>query len=110
MTTMKKRTALAVTGIVWLAGIGSAVALTYELGRRPRPAVVVPDPVAPIGATLISAPAQPLAEPPIIYVPTITIALHHTPTAPKQSVDISKMRCTDWRDLDMGSGQVQACD
>lgn len=33
MTTMKRRTAIAVTTGVWVLAVGSAVALTYELNR-----------------------------------------------------------------------------
>ena len=113
MKAMKKRTAIAVTMGVWVAAVGSAAALTYELNRPVHWADANPRGVAPTGNTA-HAVAQPVAElQPVIYVPAITVvgrvhppALAHRP----KPVDISTMHCTAWRELDMGSGRVQVCD
>jgi hypothetical protein len=124
MRTMKKRTAIAVTAAVWLASLGSAAALTYELNRPLRDGRA-PSPIAAssMSATASAAEARAFAaesfsEPPVIDVPTITIVAsveRHRRSSPAASraipvKDISEMHCADWRSLDMGSGHVQICE
>jgi hypothetical protein len=115
MTSMKRRTAIAVTVGVWLAAVGSAAALTYDLNRPLRSAGAtiegVPTPSgAQVAAPLVPAHAA-LSEPPsVLYVSTLPIvgAARHLPVAPggrKPITEISQMRCADWRELNMGSGQ-----
>jgi hypothetical protein len=113
MNPMKKHTALAVTVGVWIAALGSAAALTYDLNPTPRPA-----PEAPSGLTATtpkpSLPVKPAAEPsPVLMIPPVTIvaAVPRAPVAKaaKPPVDITAMHCADWRSLDMGSGRVQVC-
>lgn len=112
MASIKKRAVIALTAAVWLAGLGSAAALTYDLNRplKQRP---VPATVAEGVATRPSAPVAPL-EPLVLYVPTVTIvgeARHSPPAArPHHVKDVSEMHCSGWRDLNMGSGHVQTCD
>jgi len=115
MTSMKRRTAIAVTVGVWVAGLGSAAALTYDL-NRPMHLAGARSPLAkPINAEQ-AAVAEPVLElQPVLYIPTITVVgqLPHGPGVtrePKPAVDISLMHCADWRELDMGSGRVQICE
>jgi hypothetical protein len=111
MVVMKKRTAIAVTMGVWVAALGSAAALTYELNRPLHWAGVMSQLVAPIRNTAYGAVAE---LQPVIYVPTVTVVgtLKDAARArgPKPTKEISKMHCADWRELDMGSGRVQVCD
>ena len=73
MTTIKQLTATAVTAGVWIAAVGSAAALTYDLNRTPHLA----SDAAPSAAPSHMAPAllaQPISESqPVLYVPAITI-------------------------------------
>jgi hypothetical protein len=111
MTSMKRRTAIAVTVGVWLAAVGSAAALTYDLNRPLSFAgVAIEGAATPSGAEV----AAPLAVP-VLYVSTLTRvgAAPHRPVAPggrKPITEISQMRCADWRELNMGSGHVQVCE
>ncbi len=118
MKPMKKRTAIAVTVAVWMAALGSAAALTYDLNRTPHIAkahlanvtsqTAFPSSAAPTALTQPAPEAQP-----VLYIPTITIVgTLRRPVDSKQvpATDISKMRCTDWRGLDIGSGHVQVCE
>jgi hypothetical protein len=116
MAGMKKRTAVAVTVGVWVAGLGSAAALTYDLNRPLYyPLTTISRPAVPAldarSATVIE-PVQELQS--VLYVPTVTIvATIPRPAAVRratQAVDISSMHCSEWRDLDMGSGRVQTCE
>jgi hypothetical protein len=113
MVPMKKRTALAVTLGVWVAALGSAAALTYDLNHAPRIAQHSAPEVNAI--TFPAAPIVPTAEPqPVLMIPTVTIVAR-APRAPatkawKPRVDIETMHCADWRSLDMGSGRVQVCE
>jgi len=113
MKAMKRGTALAVTLGVWVAALGSAAALTYDLNRVPNVAQS-PEPAVAVIAPRQAAPVKPAAEPqPVLTIPTVTIVAQ-APRMPvakvaKPRVDISAMRCSDWRSLDMGSGRVQIC-
>lgn len=74
MTSMKRRTAIAVTLGVWIAALGSAGALTYDL-ERARPVERLTLPLAP---PVRAAPAvvvleSSIAEPQVLYVRTITV-------------------------------------
>jgi hypothetical protein len=113
MVAMKKRTAVAVTMGVWVAALGSAAALAYELNRPVHWAEAISKVAAPIGNAAYAG-AQPVAElSPVIYVPAVTVVgtVHRPALAPgPKPVDISKMHCAAWRELDMGSGRVQVCD
>ena len=120
MAPMKKRTAIAVTVGVWMAALGSAAALEYDLNRaphlsRPHLASVTSLPATPLTAAppafaLLASEVQP-----VLVIPTITIvgsmrrSVDREPQ-PVPAVDISNMTCTDWRGLDIGSGHVQVCE
>ncbi len=118
MTSMKRRTAIAVAVGVWLAAVGSAAALTYDLNRPLRSAGAtlegaVAAPLVPVHAALSEPPSEPPV--PVLYVstPTIVRAAPRRPVAPgttKPITEISEMRCADWRELNMGSGHVQVCE
>jgi hypothetical protein len=120
MVPTKKRTSVAVAVGVWIAALGSAAALTYDLNRTPRPASETSRPTTPSTAAPVAV-VQRASEPqPILYIPTITIvgsirrsvadAPRPEGTADTKMRDISKMRCEDWRGLDIGSGHVQVCE
>jgi hypothetical protein len=112
MAGMKYRTALAVTVGVWIAAVGSAVALAYELNRPLHSVDHVSQPAVPtLDATsaLVVEPAQES----IVYLPTLTIVgrARAAPVARRTTlpIDIPAMDCVEWRDLDIGSGRVQVC-
>jgi hypothetical protein len=113
-------------GVLWLAGIGSAAALTYELKRPltlsgqvevvPAPRVEWTPP--PLDERASQAPPAVLALPAVTVVaravrvhPAIPTPVAH-PVAPAEPspVDISQMRCKEWKELEMGSGRVQVCE
>jgi hypothetical protein len=119
MRTLRKRAVFALAGAIWLAGIGSAAALTYELrqplslhdAKLPRALVFATAPAAVVERTTEVAPA--------LYIPTVTLvarkvrppaAAPAAVPAAKPLVDISRMHCKDWQDLQMGSGKVQVCE
>jgi hypothetical protein len=114
MEPMKKKwTAIAVTVGVGIAAVSAAAALTYELNRPLHLAGATSQlatPVSPAPAAFIQAVSGPA---PMLYVPTITVVGRQRPWvvgARRAAVDISEMRCADWRALDMGSGRVQVCE
>jgi hypothetical protein len=115
MVPMKKRTAVAVTLGVWIAALGSAAALTYDLNSTPHFASVTAQPTTPSTAAP-AAVARPAPETqPVLVVPTVTIVgvMHHSMAnapKPQRPVDINQMRCADWRELNIGSGHVQMCE
>jgi hypothetical protein len=114
MASLKKRTAIAVTVGLWLAAAGSAMALTHRLNRglgaRAPGFAIAPSSGDP-------APVA-LAEQRVLYVPSIVIGAPwpHSParvSPPASSTpvarDVSEMGCSHSRELDMGSGRVEAC-
>jgi hypothetical protein len=116
---MKKRALVAITAGVWLAAIGSAAALTYDLNRplhadKPlRDNHAVTDTAAP--STEAPRPPTKEATPTVQMMPTFTVVGYvHAPRAshpaPKPLPDIAKMHCGQPRQLEMGSGHVQECD
>jgi hypothetical protein len=112
MTTMKRRTVIAVTAGVWVAAVGSAAALTYDLNRPLHWVDTTLLRTTPVYAVRAAEPAAEMLS--VLNIPTITIvghAPHHlaVPLVPK-APNIVDMKCTDWRDLDMGSGRVQVCE
>jgi hypothetical protein len=118
MATTKRRTMIAATMGVWLAAVGSAAALTYDLNRPLEQRVhgsQLPAPSARADSSLGLEEAQEAPQS-VLKVPPITIvgARHRvgpaparTPTVPR---DISEMRCGEPRELDLGSGHVQICE
>lgn len=116
MAGMKKRTAIAVTVGVWVASLGSAAALTYDLNRPLYyPVSTISQRTVPALDTRSGTVVEPVQEVQrVLYVPTVTIVatLRRPPVARRatQAVDISAMHCSEWRDLDMGSGRVQTCE
>jgi len=107
----RKRTALAATALVWAAELASAAALAHVLQPPAPPARAEIELVAPAAGMAPLELVQP-ARKSVIEIPTVTIvALRPAPriVEPKH-LDISRMHCHDWRDLDIGSGQVQVCD
>jgi hypothetical protein len=115
MKTMKRRTAIAVTMGVWIAALGSAAALTYELNSPLRLMSTSSLPTERVR----TAPA-PLASPvpemqAVLYIPSMTVvgyAPHRRPALVPEpgGSAISEVHCSEWRELDMGSGHVQVCD
>ncbi len=114
MASLKKRTAIAVTVGLWLAAAGSAAALSYHLNRGLGARAPEFEVARPSGAL---APA-PLAEQRVLYVLPILIGAPwpHRPasvTTPAPSTPVARdgpeMECTHSRELDIGSGRVEAC-
>jgi hypothetical protein len=114
MASLKKRTAIAVTVGLWLAAAGSATALTHHLNRGLGARALGFEVARSSGAP---APAA-LAEQRVLYVPPIVIGAPwphrpasvatRTPSSPVAR-DLSEMDCSHSRELDMGSGRVEAC-
>lgn len=82
MTTLKNQAAIAVTVGVWVAALGSAAALTFDLNHALR---WVSPPSQPAALTQAEYPAQ--AEPvsemqSVLYIPEITI-VGHAPRDPE---------------------------
>jgi hypothetical protein len=105
---------IALTLGVWVAALGSAGALTYHLSRPLPSADATPGMAAPanLGHGLIAEQVSELS--PVLYIPTITVVgqrPHRAVVTPEKNAatDISHMRCEEWRELDMGSGQVEVC-
>jgi len=115
MTSTKRRTMIALTLGVWFAALGSAGALTYDLSRPLQSANATPQLAAATNLDHCAIGAQVSDLAPVLYIPTITVvgqrphgAAVVTPVQ-KPPTDISRMHCADWRELDMGSGQVEVC-
>jgi hypothetical protein len=116
---MKKRALVAATVGVWLAAIGSAAALTYDLNRPLHAEGRLQDnqAVTDTAAASTEAPRPPVKEATstVQRMPTFTVVGYvHPPRAAhpaaKPPPDISKMQCGQWRPLEMGSGKVQECE
>lgn len=128
MAAFKRRTMFAITLGVWFAAIGSAAALTYDLNRPVKlpahgwqvpvdrgPAAVPPDLVE-----VLDLPDRAPDHPAIAPAAATSGRVRQRParaSAPETEVarpdvvrPISEMHCHEWRDLDVGSGQVQICD
>ncbi|HEY2201144.1 MAG TPA: hypothetical protein VGH56_04605, partial [Solirubrobacteraceae bacterium] len=117
MTPMKKRTMIAITLGAWLAALGSASALTYELSRplhfAPATSVVPVPPHATLAGVRAPAAAQLPALAPVLYMPPVTIIAPRLPAAAMKAPVVREtppMLCSDWRVLDMGSGRVRTCE
>jgi hypothetical protein len=103
---------------VWGLGAISATALAYDLSRSPTPRAATVD----LTAIHWDAPRvvrQPGWERSVLTIPPITVVgrrIIERPAGvaemqkPERLPDISRMHCTDWRDLQMGSGRVQTCE
>ena len=121
---MKRSLVAAMALGVWLSGIASAAALTYELDRplTPPPGtadlvvshVTAPEVIRDVGSATLEVPlvrvvghvrhAPALLARPAILAPPLTTP----PALPTR--DIDEMNCASWRELDMGSGRVQICE
>jgi hypothetical protein len=107
-----RKIAIAVTAGVWASALGSAVALAYVLHG---PAEPFPEPLtahasvghlhgaAPTGEALVEAPAS------VRVVPARHVLPSKPPPEPSV-VDIEDMKCDDWRELQVGHGQVMVCE
>lgn len=104
---------IALTLGVWCAALGSAGALTYNLSR-PLPSADETSRPAEQANLGHAAAAESVSElSPALYIPTITVIgklPHRAIVAPEpKPLDLRHMHCADWRELDMGSGQVELC-
>jgi hypothetical protein len=118
MATMKRRTAIAVTVGVWLAAAGSAAALTYDLNRPLHLAKTTLLRAAPVSAMHAAAPVSEIES--VLVIPTITVVgraprnrdrdRDRAVVPEPKAREFSDMVCSDWRELDMGSGRVQVCE
>jgi hypothetical protein len=115
MANKKIPTAIVVTLGVWIAALGSAAALTYDLNRPLYVRSNTPPLEVPSNATTqVAAAAEPISVvQPVLYLPPMTIVGRYHPAAapvPKTFADLAGQQCTDWRALEMGSGRVQLCE
>ena len=123
MTSVKTRTAIAVTVGLWLAAAGTAAAFTYHLNRgldSQPPGQEVARSSGSVVARLSGGPAPAsLTAQRVLCIPTIEIVAPwpHRPAristpAPSTPVarDIAEMGCSPSRELDIGSGRVQFCE
>jgi hypothetical protein len=115
MTDKNRRTMMAVTLGVWVAALGSAGALTYDLGRPLQPAAGAAwRLMEPVNANRAGI-AEPVSDlSPVLYIPTITVIgqLPHRVVVTRlaePATDVSRRHCAEWRELDMGSGQAEVC-
>jgi hypothetical protein len=97
MTIMKRRTAIAVALGVWIGGLGSAAAVTYELNRTLPLAGATSRPASPINAVHAPFATQGSEPESVLYIPTITIVgqAPHRPSAlrePKPVTEIGAVR------------------
>jgi hypothetical protein len=105
---------LRMTVLVWLAAIGSAAALTYDLNRplvasgTAPPDPVPPAPAPPAPATAASSGAVAIRE--IKAMARVQRPAQPPPAPLREPRDIAKMRCSEWREMSAGSGRVQICD
>jgi hypothetical protein len=105
---------------VWLAAVGSAAALSYELKRPPVPLdEETPPPISSPAAEAVVVwlpQTDPQAQDVLLISETTIVGaiprgvkpLALTP-APAYK-DITEMHCAEWRELSAGSGHVQICD
>jgi hypothetical protein len=109
--------------LVWVAAVGSAAALTFDLNRPlvfPHDVDNVVDKEAdeeappPIGSSpAVLALESAAITMPIPEINVATRAGRQTAvrlTAPREPRDIGQMHCSDWREMQAGSGRVQICD
>ncbi|HLK38139.1 MAG TPA: hypothetical protein VKU41_15360 [Polyangiaceae bacterium] len=116
MMATRERLLIGATVAVWIAGLGTAAALGYELNRPIQSLVATSHLSASVGAAHASPAVPTLEQAPVLYVPTITIVgrmPHHGAQAtayPATAPEIEHTQCAPWRELDMGSGRVQVCE
>ena len=114
MANKKIPTAIFVTFGVWIAALGSAAALTYEL-NRPLHLAVAASPMKIPSNQMRAFLAEPTSDmQSVLYLsPFIIVAgpFHRPAPArmPRRPEVPDGMQCEDWRELDMGSGRVQFC-
>jgi hypothetical protein len=103
---------------VWLAGLGSAATLTYVLdgGSFRHLTAMMPGRVemAPGRAAVVDVIGEAPAEPAAPAVDHVRLPFIARPAAAEKplpvSKDISTMTCSDWQELQAGSGHVQVCE
>jgi hypothetical protein len=102
---------------VWLAGLGSAATLGYVLngGSFRHLSAMMPGMNMPLGRAAVvdvigEAPAEPAA-PPVVHA-QLPIVVRSAPIERPLHVakDFSAMTCSDWQELQAGSGHVQVCE
>jgi hypothetical protein len=114
-----RRFLFAVTAGVWVTALGSAAALAYVLDRPLQPRMeekqVAAAPAPRESVDQVIAAVRPSA--PVLQIPPITIVgsapakrAAFIPKPVKPAPDITEMNCSQWRDLQMGSGRVQVCE
>lgn len=103
---------------VWLAALGSAGTLAYVLdgGSFRHFSAMMPGMGLPTGRTAVveavgEAPAEPVAPAVDHYRFAPLVLRPAVKEAPLPvSKDISAMTCSDWQELQAGSGHVQVCE
>lgn len=118
MVPLKWRTELALTAGVWVAAIGFASTLAYLLNRPLEERFSFASLIPPTVVTPTASDVTPAADTAdtALTVPTLTIVAraphrHTVPMVlPESYPDIAKLNCSEWRELEQGSGRVQICD
>jgi hypothetical protein len=114
MANKKIPTAIAVTLGVWIAALGSAAALTYDLNRPLYARGTTGPPIeVPLNQTQLAPAKRISVAQPVLDVRPFTIIGRYRPTlprVPKTFDNLSGKKCADWRELEMGSGRVQLCE
>jgi hypothetical protein len=112
MSNKKISMAVTVTLGVWIAALGSAAVLTYDLNRAlhlrgtPPSNGVLSNPAQ-------FASAERISETRVLYIPAVTVVGRYRPdTAPMPETfgDLSGKQCAYWRELEMSWGRVQVCE
>jgi hypothetical protein len=107
--------ALATSGGVWLVAVGSAAALVYKFNppaELPGAGYQMASPIVAKHATVKGAVEEATVN--VLRVPPVTIFGRYTPPPPRPATgaaprDIREMQCSEWRELQAGSGSVQIC-
>ena len=110
MSNKKMPMAITVTLGVWIAALGSAAALTYDLNRalhlRGTP------PSSGVLSNRMQS-AERISETRVLYVPQVTVVGRYRPDAarlPETFGDLSGQQCAYWREIEMGWGRIQVCE
>ena len=111
MAPPSKRIAVGLMAGIWVLGMGCAAVLAYTLNRplEPGPRTSVAAVPPPLDERVVEI--SPTFERVLSIAPvTITAKVSHPrPVAVAARRELPAMTCTEWRQLDIGSGRVQIC-
>jgi hypothetical protein len=114
MSSRRKQAAVAVTLGVWIAAMGLAAALIYDLDRPLRGAISAEIPaVRSVTAGGHDPPqtSETTWQPGVVAAPSAARSEEvREPAQEPETVGFAKMRCTDWRTPDSRSGSARFCE